>query len=196
MVSKDLLTSDFGPPGASWGVFLDLLAALGAPGRIWAARGPFWGALGAPFGVLLAPLELPQAALGRLRGPLGVLLGPSWRLLGRSGRLLGRSGRPQSCVLPKSRKSSTVQRFCWFLQPPGASPRPPDQLSGPLGGPWKALGRLLSRPKWSSVAFGRLLGCPKWSWLRSGFGTQRNSAQLSRKPSPPKAQNYRQGNCK
>ena len=63
MVSKDLLASDFGQHFreivASWGVFLDLLVALGAPGRIWAARGPFWGALGAPFGVLLAPLELP-----------------------------------------------------------------------------------------------------------------------------------------
>ena len=83
---------------------------LGPPGGPWA---PIWAALGSSW--LL--LGLPWAALGRSWAAPEALLAPP-------GRLLGPSGRLESRVLPKSRISSTVQRFHGFWgsgRPPGAS---------------------------------------------------------------------------
>ena len=73
-------------------------SSLGAPGRLLSR-----------FGRLLGRSEALLAALARLL----VLASPE--------RLLERSWRRRSRVWPKSWKSWTVQRWWWFLRPPGAS---------------------------------------------------------------------------
>ena len=100
------------PFGAPW----PLLAASGPLlGGSWAAPGASWASLGPPLGPSW-PL------LGFAEG----LLGLPWRALERSWRLVWR-------VRPKTRKSSTVQRFSWFFGPQGALLGPPGSLWAPLG---------------------------------------------------------------
>ena len=120
-------------------------------GRPWAPAGPSWGALGGVLGGswrLLGPLGRSWAALGRLLGRPGSPWGALGRLLVRPRWLSGR-------VQPKPEKTTTVQRFCWFL--------------GLLGAPWVGPGRLLGRrepsmaPSWAVLgALGRLVSRAKW----------------------------------
>ena len=153
--SSDLFCSFFAPLGRLLGrSWRAPCASWGRLGVSWAVPGASWGAPGGHFG-------LPEASF--------------WSFL--------------AFFFGCRRKSTKTLKFddsCsenqGFGTPRGSRIEPKwlqNRSRGPLGGLWKALGRLLSRPKWSSVVLGRLLGCPKWSWLRGGFGTQRNSAELS-----------------
>ena len=126
---REPLETDFGP--------LDGLGPSRAiPGPLLGLRpwAPIWAALGSSW--LL--LGLAWAALGRSWGVPEALLAPP-------GRLLGPSGRLESRVLPKSRISSTVQRFSWFLGGPGGLLALPGALLEPswrpLGPSWRLLGR-------------------------------------------------------
>ena len=112
---------------------------------------PSWGS---PGGCWRRPGRL-LAALG----PSGRLLGGSWAAPGAPwgalGRLLVRPRWLSGRVQPKPEKTTTVQRFCWFL--------------GLLGPPWVGPGRLLGRresslaPSWAVLgALRRLLRRPKW----------------------------------
>ena len=110
-------------------------------------------------------------------GRPGALLGAPEALLAPPGRLLGPSGRLESRVLPKSRISSTVQRFSWFLGGQGGLLAPPGALLEPS---WRPLGpswRLLGCPWPSLVALGWLLAGPSgsrvvlgWLWPRPLVG--------------------------
>ena len=117
----------------------------------WAAPGRFWAAPGRLLGRSWRLLGLPGAALG----PSWSLLGSTYGLLGLSWGALERSGRLQSWLRLKTRKSSTVQHFSWFFEPPGLLLGPPEGSwwlmerpsgsesgpggpSGSQGGPWEA----------------------------------------------------------
>ena len=71
-----------------------------------------WGLLGSLFGTSGGSFwGLREPSGGLLRGRLGLSWGAPEALLAPPGRLLGPSGRLQSRFLPRSRNSSTVQRF-------------------------------------------------------------------------------------
>ena len=111
---KALLGASWGLWGASWG-------PLEAPGPFLAASGPLLGASWAALGV-------SWASLGPPLGPSWPLLGCPYGLLGLSWGALERSGRLQNWFRLKTRKSSTVQHFSWFFEPPGPLLEPPGGL--------------------------------------------------------------------
>ena len=176
------------PSGGLLRPIVALLTGLGAsriirapvPGRPWALLGGPWAALGSSW--LL--LGLPWAALGRSWAAPEALLAPP-------GRLLGPSGRLESRVLPKSRISSTVQRFSWFFGGPGGLLAPPGALLEPS---WRPLGpswRLLGRPSCSWVALGWLLAGPSgsrvvlgWPWPWPQWARDRAQRRGPREPVP------------
>ena len=182
-------------PSVLWGLLGTLFGASG--GTSWGLREPsgsLFRPILAPWTGLGASRVIPRPVPGRPRALLGgpwaalgsswLLLGLPWAALGRSwaapeallappGRLLGPSGRLESRVLPKSRISSTVQRFSWFFGGPGGLLAPPGALLEPS---WRPLGpswRLLGCPWPSLVALGWLLAGPSgsrvvlvWPWPR------------------------------
>ena len=171
-------------PSALWGVLESLLGTSGGTSwGLWEPSGGLlrpwthsWAAPGPPLG----PPGGPWAPIWAALGSSWLLLGLAWAALGRSwgvpeallappGRLLGPSGRLESRVLPKSRISSTVQRFSWFFGGQGGLLAPPGALLEPS---WRPLGpswRLLGRPSCSWVALGWLLAGPSGSRVVLGW---------------------------
>ena len=157
------LGGPFGPPGALRGPLGTDCGPLDGPwsplipgpvpGRTWSLLEGPWVALGSSW----ASLGPPRGALGGSWAAPGALLAPPEWLLEPSGRL-------QSRVLPKSRISSTVQRFSCFFGGPGGLLAPPGALLEPSWRPLKPSWRLLGRPAWSWVALG---------WLWAGLSGSR-----------------------
>ena len=122
---------------------------MAALGRLWGGLDASWPASGRSR-LLLDRSGAVLDGLGRLPGPILTALG---RLLGTRDRLFERSWRHRTLVWPTDRKSSTVQRFRWFLQ---VSRCLRGDASSAFGGPWSPLGRSRGAPSLSVAG----QGCP------------------------------------